>query len=104
MLKFLAAKWAEWGEEGIYFPFAYDPEQKKASVTLLQVYISAFLTAASLIALHFKPTLWPATAGCMLWWALSFVFYRMRKLDKVKFNLEEKSLELDADTDAEKTE
>jgi len=88
--------WKKWSEEGVRLPYAYDPTTAKPSITLLQFYVSWLLMFCSLIALHVKPSLWPASAGCMVWWAMSVIFYRLRRLDKAKINLDEKSIELES--------
>lgn len=82
---------------GIKFPFAYDPIQKKPSVTLLTYYIALYMTIASIGWIHFKSEPIIATSLTMMFWVLSYIFYRLRKLDKAKISLEDKSIELDAD-------
>lgn len=81
---------------GLKFPFAYDPVQKKPSVTLLTYYIALYMTIGSLLWLHFKAEPIVVTSLTMLFWVLSYIFYRLRKLDKAKVSLEDKSIELDS--------
>ena len=96
MLSKISALWQKWSDVGMRFPYAYDPTTGKPSITLLQFYVSWVVVFCSLFALHFKASLWPATAGCMLWWVLSVIFYRMRRLDKAKIDLDDKSIELES--------
>lgn len=84
---------------GLKFPFAHDPVTKKPSVTLLSYYIGLYLSVGSLIHLHFKSEPIIATSATIMFWVLSYIFYRLRKLDSAKISLEDKSIELNADKD-----
>lgn len=88
--------WKEFCIKGMHLPFAHDPVTGKPSVTLLFPYLTFVITVISIIALHFKPSLVFATSMCIIFWALSVVFYMLRKLSKAKFDLDNKSLELDS--------
>ncbi len=81
---------------GMYLPMAHDATRSAPSITLLILYISATLATGSVIALHFNEQLLVATGTTLLFLAMSFVMYKMRQLDKVKFNMQERSFELDA--------
>lgn len=81
-------------DHGLKFPFAHDPVQKKPSITLLTYYISFYMSVVSLVWLHFSQESVVATSLTMLFWVLSYIFYRLRKLDKAKISLEDKSIEL----------
>jgi hypothetical protein len=83
-------------EKGLKFPFAHDPVNKKPSVTLLTYYIALYITVASVLWLHYKPQSVIPTSFAMLFWVLSYVFYRIRKLDNAKISLEDKSIELNS--------
>ena len=94
----------KWCQEGMYFPFAHDPESGKSSVTLLFPYVVFVILVASLVYLHISAD--PLTANCMtlLTWAIAVIFHRIGKLDKVKFDLDDKSVELDGDDETENKE
>lgn len=92
----------EWCDIGIHLPYAHDAASDKPSITLLFAYLSGVMVIVSLIILHIKPTLVIPTAMTMLFWALAVVFYRLRKLDKVKFDLDDKSIELEGSEKEEK--
>jgi len=99
MLKEVIKKWAE---EGIKLPFCYDPETKSPSVTLLFYWLSGFLAVISLILLHFNKVTYTATGMSYIFVLLGFISYRLRKLDKVKIDLDDQSIELEGKEDNEK--
>ena len=87
-------------ERGMNLPLAYDHFTKAPSITLLIFYVAMVMTVASLTAFHFLPDkLLQPSLLTLLFLGLSFVFYRMRNLDKVKFDLDDKSIELEGDDD-----
>lgn len=90
-----------WSEVGIKFPFAWDASTNKPSVTLLSFYVMMILTTLSLIILHLKTDLWLATGFTLIAFTLSFVFYKMRQVDKLTLDLKNQSVELDANDDEE---
>jgi len=96
-------KWREWSGEGMKWPFVHDPVKGKPSVTLLFFYITFCLvtvvTGTSSTMLIIKGQYLQATFMPLMLWILGFVFYRLRRLDSVKINLEEKSLELGGNSD-----
>lgn len=83
-----------WSTEGMHWPFVKDSTSGKPSITLLMFYTTFTLSMISLVALHLNPNFFVASSTCLLAWGMSFVFYRMRHLDKVKFDLDDKSIEL----------
>lgn len=87
---------------GINFPYAFDPVTKQASVTLLFAYTTFLLTIVSVIALHFKLDLLVATITTMGFWVIAVIFYLIRNLQKAKFDLDDKSFELEGEDDNEK--
>ena len=87
---------------GLYLPTAYDARSNSPSITLLIFYVAATISSLSLVSLHFFPKLLTATTMSFLFLGMGFVFYRMRKLDKVKFDLDDKSIEIDAGEEDEK--
>jgi hypothetical protein len=82
-------------KEGLYLPMAHDAIRGKPSVTLLVFYVGLILSTISLIAFHFRPeTLLQPTLATLVFLSMGFVFYRMRSLDRIKFDLDDKSIEL----------
>ncbi len=97
----IISKIQEWlkksAERGMNLPLAYDASQDGPSITLLIFYVAMIMTVGSLTAFHFLPDkLLQPSLLTLLFLALSFVFYRMRNLDKVKFDLDDRSIELDS--------
>ena len=89
-------------ERGMNLPLAYDASSGKPSITLLIFYVAMVMTVGSLTAFHFLPDkLLQPSLLTLLFLGLSFVFYRMRNLDKVKFDLDDKSIELEGGNDGE---
>lgn len=86
-------------DSGIHFPYAYDPVEAKPSITLLFPYVTFILAVISLIALHFRPELLTATLTSIAFWGIAVVFYRLRKIDKLKFNLRDQSVEVGGDSE-----
>ena len=87
-------------ERGMNLPLAYDASNGGPSITLLIFYVAMIMTVGSLTAFHFLPDkLLQPSLLTLTFLALSFVFYRMRNLDKVKFDLDDRSIELDAGGD-----
>lgn len=94
-------------EPGLKLPTAYDSSTGQPSTTLLFFYIGCFVSVLSLIAYHmFVDKLLGPTSMSLLFFGMTFVFYRLRNLDHVKFDLDDKSIELDDNPDmpAEKKE
>jgi tellurite resistance protein TehA-like permease len=81
--------------EGIHLPFAYDPESKLPSVTLGFYWIVSTLSIISLILLHIGKVTYTATGMSLVFVLLAFIMYRLRKLDKVKIDIDDQSIELD---------
>lgn len=91
-------KFRKWSREGMAWPFVHDPTTKQPSVTLMFFYIS-FVVAVSYIAvssgmLIAKGDYLSATLMPTMLLLLGFVFYRLRQLDKVKIDLDDKEIEL----------
>lgn len=82
-------------DNGIKFPFAYDPTTKSPSVTLLFAYITFVFMMLSLIGLHIYKEILQATIVSIIVWVLSVVFYRLRELDKVKIDIKNQSIDLE---------
>lgn len=87
-------------ERGMHLPMAYDADKEGPSITLLIFYVAMLMTVGSLTAFHFLPDkLLQPSLLTLLFLGLSFVFYRMRNLDKVKFDLDDRSIELEGGND-----
>lgn len=82
-------------EKGLYFPYAFDAERKVPSATLFFAYISFYIAAISVILLHFNEKLLTATIMTFIFTGMMIVFYMIRKLNKAKIDLDDKSIELD---------
>lgn len=82
-------------EEGIRFPYAYDPISKKPSITLLFAYTTFILALISTICLHFWLDTVVATGTSIAFFVITLIFYRLRKLDKAKIDFDDKSIELE---------
>lgn len=95
MLSNLSKFWKSLCEEGIRLPFAFDPESSQPSVTLMFYWIVSALSIASLVLLHLKYVTYTATGMSLIFVLLAFVMYRLRKLDKVKIDVDDQSIELD---------
>lgn len=86
-------------QEGLLLPFAKDSARpgKPPSVTLFFLYLTNILAVLSLVCLHFRTdaiTATVATCGYGIVWS---VLYLMRNLQKVKFDADDKSLELEGE-------
>jgi hypothetical protein len=95
----IADMWDRWGTEGMLWPFVHDPVKDKPSVTLLFFYISFFLAAfvvgISSFMLILTGKYLVATFMPILMLFASFVFYRLRRLDGVKIDLDDKLIHFD---------
>ncbi len=102
-LKKLSGAWTRWGKHGMYWPFVHDPVKGKPSVTLLFFYLTFILAITSVsissLMLIIKGDYFTATIMPVIMLFSSFVFYRLRRLDSVKINLTEKSINLDGGDD-----
>lgn len=84
-------------KNGTYLPMAYDGATGKPSVTLFFSYVSFLINIVAIVYLFCKPdNVSPAIASLMLF-VICVVLYRIRNLDKVKFDLQNKSIELDGE-------
>jgi hypothetical protein len=83
---------------GLKLPFAYDPVEKAPSITLWFLHLTFTVALFGSVALYFKPNLLQACCFSLAFWVIAMVFYRMRKLDKVKLDLNNKSIEIDGES------
>jgi len=79
-------------------PFAVDRKTGEPSVTLLFAYV-AFIIACTVITYLSYKDITAGSIGALTLFFGSLVFYRLRRLDRVKFNLDEKSFELESSED-----
>lgn len=90
-------KWFQENEQyGLTFWFAYDPVAQKPSITLFMAYIAFWISAISIIALQFRADPILAALTSLLFTALMIVFYMIRSINKAKFDLSNKALELES--------
>lgn len=82
-------------KNGLYFPSAYDQKARGPSVSLFFAYISFIMTNV-LIILYSVENLAQAVIMSMICTFMYLVFYLIRKLSKVKFDLDDKEIELDS--------
>jgi len=96
-------RWEKWCKKGMNWPFVHDPVRGKPSVTLMMFYIgffTAFLTImVSSVMMTIKGDYMTATIMPTMLMFSTFIFYRLRRLDGVKINLSEKSLDLSGSSD-----
>lgn len=71
-----------------------DPKQNAESVTLTFVAVTFVFTIVSLGLSHYFLSCLPATGMSIALFALTMVFYRMRRLDDVAINLKTGSIEV----------
>lgn len=87
-------KFFEFGAKvGFYFPAAYDAQSGKPSASLMFAHISFFLAVISVISLSIKD-INLGTLAAMTLAGMYFVFYMLRKLNKAKIDLDDKSIDL----------
>lgn len=80
---------------GISFWYANDKGEGKPSSTLFYAYVSFFCAVVSLVVLHLKPALLPATGMAFLLYGLSVMFYMIRKINKASVSLKDQSFNLE---------
>lgn len=95
MFSYLKKHWNKWGERGLRLPFIYDAASKKPSVTVMFTYLTFLISAASVVALHFYPSLIIATTTSIIFWLVATVLYLLRKLQKASFDLKEQTFSLE---------
>lgn len=93
-MSYITDKIKEWSTRGFQFWYAYDPTVKQSSVTLFFCYVTFWIAIGGSLAVYFKPDLLTASINSTVFWVAAFIFYRLRKLDTVKLDLDDRSLEL----------
>lgn len=79
---------------GIFFPGAYDSNTDKASTSLLFANLSFYIACGSVLTLMYKDIVMGTLAAITLA-VIYFIFYMLRKLNKAKFDLDDKSFDLE---------
>jgi hypothetical protein len=82
-------------ETGLRLPLAYDPDKRRASVTMLFTYVGFLVAICAVIFLSVQDPI-AGTSSAIILWTLSTVFYLMRRLNKFKADLRSDSIELDS--------
>ncbi len=101
MIQKLKDLWVQASTSGLLIPFVKDPVNQQPSVTLLMVLTSFLMTVVSLVALHLKADLLIATGTTMLFWIIGMVFYLIRNIQRAKFDLDDKSFDIEGDKEDE---
>ena len=83
--------------KGIKVPLFYDPVTDMPSITILFPYVSFIIAIISIIALHFYPQFMVGTSFAVVVWVISTVLYMIRKLHKAKFDLDDKTIEIESE-------
>lgn len=79
---------------GFYFPGAYDSNTDKASTSLLFANLSFYIACGSVLTLMYKDIALGTVAAITLA-VVYFIFYMLRKLNKAKFDLDDRSFDLE---------
>lgn len=105
MKNFFSNLFNRWSVLGIKFPYAYDGDTKGSSVTLFFAYVSFILTCISIICYHFYDKLLGATLTTLGFWSIAMVFHLVRSgfIKKAKFDLDDKSFELEGNDNDKRT-
>ena len=88
-------------KEGIPLPVAKDVNRGEASVTLFFMYIFNMCALASLIYLHIQDTALTAALVTATYSIIWTVLYMMRHIQKAKFDLDDKSIDLEGDDEGD---
>lgn len=85
-------------KNGLYLPLAYDGDREVPSVTLLFAYTSFVMCLLS-IGYTFinNGAITPVVSSIMLF-IISITMYRIRRLDSVEVDLDDKSIKIKSDT------
>lgn len=86
---------------GLFLPSAYDAKAKGPSVSLLFSHIANLVAIVSILILMNKDAL-QGNIAAMIYAALMICFYLLRTLSKVKFDLDDKSVDLQGGEDESK--
>lgn len=87
--------------EGMHMPVMFDASTGKASATLFFMYIANLLALCSIIWLHFNGEAFTATCMAAIYSIVWTVLYMMRRIQKAKFDLDDRSIDLEGEDDDE---
>lgn len=90
----------EFSKTGFPVPFIQDAITEKPSMTLTFAFVSFLICCTGIIFLIARD-LTVGTITSLLFWVICMVFYRMRKLDKFKIDLDDRTIELDGGDEEE---
>lgn len=89
-------KWLEDNRDfGISFWYAYDPTTQKASVTLFMAYTSFILSIIAGIYSLIKPGSLLSVISIYAFNVILVILYMMHKINKAKFDLDDRSFEIE---------
>lgn len=77
-------------------PYMLDPVTNKPSITIIFPYFTFVLAFISTVMFHFRPELATPCYTSIVFWFVATILYLLRKLTKVKLDLDDKSIELDS--------
>lgn len=100
LLSKIKEQFKEWNQVGMRIPVASD--NGTPSITMLFTYVSFLAVLLSLIYLHVYPDKPVPTLISILAWSISLLIYRIRKIDKVSIDLDDKSIEIEGSENNEK--
>lgn len=87
--------------EGMHMPVMYDSSRKEASATLFFMYIANLVAICSVLWLHTKGDPLTATLTATIYSVVWTILYMMRRIQKAKVDLDDRSVDLEADDDDE---
>lgn len=96
--------WEQWCHSGLKWPYAYDPTTKKPSITLLMLYFATIVMFSAAITNLFLNSILVPTLTTVMIWVLAFVFYRMRKIDNFKLDLDDQTIEIGSNSNQKETD
>lgn len=85
-------------EHGTRFPAAYDVDKPGASVALLFAHLSFYLAFGAIVSLLTNDIL-NGTIAAMIFAALYFIFYMLRTLTKASVDFDDRSINLENETE-----
>lgn len=81
---------------GLNLPAAYDPDKPGPSVSLLFAHISFYVAIISICVLIYKDHI-AGSIGAMTMAGVYFIFYMIRRITKAKFDLDDRSFDIEND-------
>jgi hypothetical protein len=93
-IKDLYQKIAHYFTHGFSLPLMRDPLTSRASLTAMYSYVSFWLAFASVISFIKNQISLSAVSAAIVFWVLATVFHKFRRIDYIKVDIDDKSLEL----------